>query len=178
MELKVDQKKIKELRLNKSWSQEELAQKAAVSLRTVQRMELDGSASLKSRRAIAEALEVEPAFLDPQHVEQAIEIKGQESVTPEETEKGFWKDLFTFPGPSSITRKIRTPLLITLWLCVMVTGGLVLLVAGTITILNILHPSDPFGFQILVASFPVFVIFVICLGLYRFFKGLGTKTSN
>ena len=50
MELKVNQKKIKELRLKKSWSQEELAEKAAISLRTVQRMELDGSASLKSRR--------------------------------------------------------------------------------------------------------------------------------
>ncbi len=177
MELKVDQKKIKELRLNKSWSQEELAEKAGVSLRTVQRMELDGSASLKTRRAVADALEVEPAFLDPQLAERIDEVEGHDRVTPNATKKGFWTDLFTYPGPSSISNKIRTPLLITLWLGMMVTGGLLLLVTVTLTIVSILNPNIPFG-QILVASIPLFVIFGICLGLYRFFKRFSSPSSN
>ncbi len=177
MELKVDQKKIKELRLGKSWSQEKLAENAAVSLRTVQRMELDGSASLKSRRAVAEALEVEPAFLDPQPAEQADEDAGQKSVTPEEKERGFWRDLFTYPGPSSISSKIRTPVLVTLWLGMMVTGGLLIVATVTITILSILYPNDSYELM-LIASLPIFVVFVVCLGLYRFFKRFTSPSAN
>ena len=176
MELKVDQKKIKKLRLSKSWSQEKLAEEAAVSLRTVQRMELDGSASLKSRRAVADTLEVEPTFLDPQ-AEQLIEAEGRDNETTKMTKSSFWMDLVTYPGPTSIPNKIRTPLLTTLWLGMMITGGLLLLVTVTITILNILNPSLPFG-QILLASLPLFFIFVICLGLYGFFKGLRSPSSN
>ena len=177
MELKVDQKKIRELRLNKSWSQEELAEKAAVSLRTVQRMELDGSASLKTRRAVDDVLKVEPAFLDPQLAEQTDEVEGHDRVTPKATKKGFWTDLFAYPGPTSMSSKIRTPLLITLWLGMMITGGLLMLATVTLTIISILNPNIPFG-QILVASMPLFFIFVICLGLYRFFKGFSSPSSN
>ena len=178
MEMKVDQKKIKELRLAKSWSQEELAEKAAVSLRTVQRMELDGSASLKSRRSIADALEVEPTFLDPQPADQQVDEVGDHGgETPKGTTKGDWMDLFAYPGPSSMSNKIRTPLLITLWLGMMITGGLLLLATATLTILSILNPNIPFG-QILVASIPLLFIFVICLGLYKFFKGFSSPSSS
>ena len=177
MEMKVDQKKIKELRLNKSWSQEKLAEKAAVSLRTVQRMELDGSASLKSRLAVADALEIEPAMLDPQFADQADELEGHGRVTPKEMNKGFWMDLFTYPGPSSISNKIRTPVLITLWLGTMITGGMLLIAIFTLTIVSILNPNVPFG-QILVASIPILFIFAICLGLYKFFKGFSSPSSS
>ena len=107
--------------------------------------------------------------------EDKLEI--HDRVTPKETEKGSWVDLFTYPGPSSISNKIRTPLLITLWLGMMVTGGLLLLVTVTLTIVSILNPNVPFG-QILVASMPLFFIFVICLGLYRFFKSFSSPSSN
>ena len=177
MELIVNQKKIKELRLNKSWSQEELTEKTAVSLRTVQRMELDGSASLKSRRAVADALEVEPAFLDPQPEEQADAVKDNHGAKPKAMKKGFWIDLLTYPGSSSISSKIRTPLLITLWLGMMITGGLLILATAAFTILNILNPSDSFGLM-LIASAPLFVVFVVCLGLYRFFKRFSSSSSN
>ena len=177
MELKVDHKKIKVLRLNKSWSQEELAEKAALSLRTVQRMELDGSASLKSRRAVANALEVEPAYLDPPLAKPLDEVEEYEDVDLTIPEKGFWMDLLAYPGPNILSNKIRTPLLITLWLGMMITGGLVLLIVGTITILNFLSPSIFFS-QILIASLPVFVIFVVCFGLYSFFKRFNSPSSN
>ncbi len=64
MEMNVNRELIKKLRIQKSWSQEKLAENAGVSLRTVQRVETDGVASLQSRAAIAQALEVEPAALD------------------------------------------------------------------------------------------------------------------
>ncbi|MBL4573426.1 MAG: helix-turn-helix domain-containing protein [Gammaproteobacteria bacterium] len=55
---------LKQLRISKSWSQEQLAEEAGLSLRTVQRIESEGVASLQSRKAIAEALEVAPSRLD------------------------------------------------------------------------------------------------------------------
>lgn len=77
MEMNVNRELIKELRLKKSWSQEKLADMAGVSMRTVQRVETDGVASLQTRIAIAEALEVEPAELD-------VEVNGSiESENPE-----------------------------------------------------------------------------------------------
>jgi len=56
--MKVDKDRIRELRLDRSWSQEALAERAGVSLRTIQRMETDGVGSLQSRGAVADALEV------------------------------------------------------------------------------------------------------------------------
>jgi transcriptional regulator with XRE-family HTH domain len=63
MDMSVDRELIRRLRLNKSWSQEKLAEEAGVSLRTVQRIEADGTASHQSCRAIAHALGVQPAEL-------------------------------------------------------------------------------------------------------------------
>ncbi len=63
MDNNVDGELIRELRLEKSWSQEDLAERAGLSLRTVQRVESDGLASLRSRRSIAHALEVSPTDL-------------------------------------------------------------------------------------------------------------------
>jgi transcriptional regulator with XRE-family HTH domain len=77
MDMNVDRELIRRLRLNKSWSQEKLAEQAGVSLRTVQRIEADGVASHQSCRAIAQALGVQPAELrqvatsEPRQVEQS-----------------------------------------------------------------------------------------------------------
>src|SRR3954471_24085783 len=54
------------LRKRKSWSQEELATAAGLSLRTIQRIESDGVASLQSRKALASAFHVEVNELDLQ----------------------------------------------------------------------------------------------------------------
>ena len=51
--MKIDRTLLKQLRLAKALSQEELAIAAGISTRTVQRMEAEGSASLESQKAIA-----------------------------------------------------------------------------------------------------------------------------
>jgi len=57
-EVKLNPAGVKKLREARSWTQEHLASAAGVSLRTIQRMEADGSASAESRLAIAAALGV------------------------------------------------------------------------------------------------------------------------
>ncbi len=64
MDMKIDGKRIKALRLKLSWSQEKLAEKAGLNPRTVQRAESEGSASLRTRLLLAQALQILPEHLD------------------------------------------------------------------------------------------------------------------
>ena len=57
-EVKLNPAGIKKLRESRSWTQEHLANASGVSLRTIQRIEADGSASAESRLSIAAALGV------------------------------------------------------------------------------------------------------------------------
>ena len=54
---------IKELRLEKGWSQEHLAELTNLSSRTIQRIEKDNKASLESLKALANAFEMEVSQL-------------------------------------------------------------------------------------------------------------------
>jgi transcriptional regulator with XRE-family HTH domain len=63
MEMHINKDTVKKLRLDKSWSQEKLAEAANMNLRTIQRIEKDGLASLRSCAALASALGVEPQEL-------------------------------------------------------------------------------------------------------------------
>jgi len=56
--VKIDGKRIRQLREVRGWSQEHLATLCGLSARTVQRLEAEGNASLESRMAVAAALEV------------------------------------------------------------------------------------------------------------------------
>ncbi len=56
--MKIDGKRIRQLREARGWSQEHLASICGLSPRTVQRLESEGNASLESRMAVASALEV------------------------------------------------------------------------------------------------------------------------
>lgn len=58
-EMKLDAKTVKRLRTERAWSQEHLAQIADVSLRTIQRVEADGSASRETRMALASAFAID-----------------------------------------------------------------------------------------------------------------------
>ncbi|ESP92226.1 putative transcriptional regulator [Pseudoalteromonas luteoviolacea 2ta16] len=60
---------LKQLRLSRSLSQEQLAQMSGLSVRTIQRIEAGGNASLESQKCLAAALNV------------SIEILNQEKVT-------------------------------------------------------------------------------------------------
>lgn len=53
--------KIKSMRLDKGWTQQDLAEFCDVSVRTVQRVEKDGIASLETTLALASVFEVDKA---------------------------------------------------------------------------------------------------------------------
>jgi len=58
---------IKETRISKGWTQAQLAELCAVNVRTIQRVESDGTASLETTMALASAFEIETKdlFADP-----------------------------------------------------------------------------------------------------------------
>ena len=58
---------VKETRINRGWTQAQLAELCAVNIRTIQRVENDGSASLETTMALAAAfdLEIKELFADP-----------------------------------------------------------------------------------------------------------------
>ena len=58
MEMKINPKVVKLQRQNRAWSQNHLAQTSGLSLRTVQRIEKTGSASLDSIQALASVFEI------------------------------------------------------------------------------------------------------------------------
>jgi DNA-binding XRE family transcriptional regulator len=64
MNLKVDGRLVKALRIKHSYSQEKLAEIVGVNLRTIQRIETTGVASLGTRGALAKAFAVRPDELD------------------------------------------------------------------------------------------------------------------
>lgn len=66
MEMKLNSKRIRELRLARSWTQEQLAEKARLNPRTIQRVEMEGQGSLRTRLQIANALGVNAVELDVQ----------------------------------------------------------------------------------------------------------------
>jgi len=57
--MKINANLIIELRNQKSWSQDELAIACGLNLRTIQRIENTGSASLQSKKALASALDID-----------------------------------------------------------------------------------------------------------------------
>jgi len=85
MHMQVNNKLIRALRLKKSWSQEKLADSTGLNLRTIQRIESSGTASLQARLAIATALAVEPADLDIKPEVQSAEsgLAGILSLLPD-----------------------------------------------------------------------------------------------
>ena len=58
MEMKINSEKVKQLRNQRSWSQDQLASVSGLSLRTIQRIENRGACSLDSKRALAAVFEV------------------------------------------------------------------------------------------------------------------------
>ena len=64
MEQMIDRDLIKRLRGERSWSQDHLASVSGLSLRTVQRIENEGSCSLESKKALASAFGIKANNLD------------------------------------------------------------------------------------------------------------------
>lgn len=59
MDMKLDSAKIKALRESRAWSQSQLADVSGVSLRTIQRIEKSGNASLESIKAICATFNIQ-----------------------------------------------------------------------------------------------------------------------
>jgi transcriptional regulator with XRE-family HTH domain len=60
LHMKVDSERVKRLRAEKHWSQEQLSEICGLNLRTIQRLENTGRASVESVRALAAVFGIEP----------------------------------------------------------------------------------------------------------------------
>jgi transcriptional regulator with XRE-family HTH domain len=81
MEMKVDIDRIRQLRRERAMSQEELAGATELSLRTIQRIETDGIASLESKKALACVFEVGLETLDDTREERSRFLLGLKGGT-------------------------------------------------------------------------------------------------
>lgn len=62
---------IRNLRAQRAWSQEDLAEASELNLRTIQRIEKSGNASLQSRKSLALAFGIEIADLDHKELQMS-----------------------------------------------------------------------------------------------------------
>lgn len=62
--MKINSELVKRLRQERHWSQEQLSEMCGLNLRTIQRLEKNGNASLESVRALAAVFEVDVASLE------------------------------------------------------------------------------------------------------------------
>lgn len=62
-EMAINAQRLRSLREQRGWSQEQLADVSGLSARTIQRVEATGAASLETRMALAATLELGPADL-------------------------------------------------------------------------------------------------------------------
>lgn len=83
---------VRKLRLERGWSQEVLAEVSGLSVRTVQRIERGGNASLESLSALAAVLEVDIATLST----EASVYKQREIPEPEREALEYVRDIKGF----------------------------------------------------------------------------------
>lgn len=118
MEMSINRELLKQLRLQKSWSQEKLAESAGISLRTIQRMEMEGTASLQSRNAIARALGVDVADLLSDQKQTESPTTGDIANTKAQTQTlSAW--------PNRAKKMFKFILLATLWLAMVTVAFLI-----------------------------------------------------
>lgn len=91
--MKINSERVKKLRAAKPWSQEELSDASGLSLRTIQRIESSGNASIDSVRALAAVFEVDPNEL--------ILTKNDKQVTPLEAIKTCFIQFADFSGKAT-----------------------------------------------------------------------------
>lgn len=97
---------VQKLRLQRGWTQEELAIVSGLSTRTIQRIERGQDASLETLKALAAAFEVDIAALkDPDMIETSMAASGpfaQTSVPPERSPRA--DELLAFEHVRQIRR--------------------------------------------------------------------------
>jgi DNA-binding XRE family transcriptional regulator len=88
---------VKQLRSEKSWSQEELAITSGLNLRTVQRIEKEATASLQSKKALAAVFGM--AVKDLEHVASPVMRKHEYKTVDIEWKQGFLVGIKNAPLP-------------------------------------------------------------------------------
>ena len=108
-------------RKQKSWSQEELAIAAGLNLRTIQRVESEGSASLQSKKALASALDLDVHDLDYQEIQmrqeweyKVVETKDRAALQSELA--GFGADGWELVSATAMFNTLMTKVVYTLFL--------------------------------------------------------------
>ena len=66
MDIMIDKNRVRILRNQWAWSQDHLASLSGLSLRTIQRIENDGTCSLESKKALAAVFNIKPSDMDVQ----------------------------------------------------------------------------------------------------------------
>ncbi|MFT4925164.1 MAG: transcriptional regulator with XRE-family HTH domain [Phenylobacterium sp.] len=85
--MKINADLVTDLRIQKCWSQDELAIAAGLNMRTIQRIEKEALASLQSKKALAAALAVDITDLD---YKETVKMKKYEYKTLEiDNNEGF-----------------------------------------------------------------------------------------
>lgn len=84
MDIRMNAALIKKLRDERAWSQEHLASVAGVSLRTIQRVESEGRASVETRMALAAAFNIDVAQL-------ATEEIATQAIMPKQEARLSWQ---------------------------------------------------------------------------------------
>lgn len=123
--MKVDAALIKQLREARAWPQDHLATLTGLSLRTIQRVEADGSASAETRMALAAAFGLRVDELQPTQAAAAAQPAGDTGAGAE-----AGAEVGTTPPPAAWPTVDAGPLPLTStqyrWLRFAVIGGLLL----------------------------------------------------
>jgi transcriptional regulator with XRE-family HTH domain len=93
--MRIDSNLVKKLRTAENWSQEQLSEACGLSLRTIQRLENGGNASIESVRAVAAAFGIQPneLMLDDPDI----------SLTPLDAVKTGLREFANFSGTMTRT---------------------------------------------------------------------------
>ena len=91
---------VRKLRLQRGWTQDQLAEFAGVSVRSVQRIERGAEASLETRKALAAVFEVDLITLqngaDPMETQASIAPDEKEAIEYVKGIREFYMHLFMF----------------------------------------------------------------------------------
>ena len=89
---------IRKLRLEKGWSQEQLAEICDLSVRTIQRIERGQKPSLESLKALASAFEIDVTDLSTEAAmsNQSMSVKEEKVMLYVRDIKGFYTHLITY----------------------------------------------------------------------------------
>ncbi len=90
---------VRKLRIERGWSQETLAEVSGLSVRTIQRIERGGNASLESLNALAAVFEIDVADLSMEtrmYKQNELPEKEQEAVEYARDIKGFYSHLIAY----------------------------------------------------------------------------------